>query len=175
MEATVNNLLDFEIHILPQQGESYPIQVKLGDGGDFAGRLLTGDLLSWAATGEPEHDGQRLFNVLFADSTLRTAWDAARGPDGRIYPWGDGWDAGKCNSEEGGKLSTTPVGAYPQGASPYGVLDMAGNVWEWTYSRYKAYPYRADDGREDVKAVLIRVLRGGGVPQLSCLRPLCIP
>jgi formylglycine-generating enzyme required for sulfatase activity len=89
-------------------------------------------------------------------------WEkAARGSDGRIYPWSDGWAAEKCNSEEGDRWSTAPVGAYPQGASPYGVLDMAGNVWEWTSSLYKAYPYRADDGREDPDADGRRVVRGG--------------
>ncbi len=61
-------------------------------------------------------------------------WEkAARGPDGFKYPWGNEWRDGFCNS--GGarsKMSTTPVGQYPEGVSPYGVYDMAGNVWEWT-------------------------------------------
>ena len=60
-------------------------------------------------------------------------WEkAARGTDGRFYPWGDKEpNATLCNfgKNVGG---TPPVGAYPQGASPYGCLDMAGNVWEWT-------------------------------------------
>lgn len=90
-------------------------------------------------------------------------WEkAARGVDGRIYPWGDKWDPTKCNSAEKGPGKTTPVGQYsPQGDSPYGCADMAGNVWEWTSSLYKPYPYRADDGREDPKAEGSRVLRGG--------------
>ena len=59
-------------------------------------------------------------------------WEkAARGTDGRSYPWGSVWDAARANTEEGGPGDTTPVGAYPGGASPYGVLDMAGNVNEW--------------------------------------------
>ena len=62
-------------------------------------------------------------------------WEkGARGTDGRIYPWGNQWDATRCNSWESRLGKTTSVHAYPQGASPYGVLDMAGNVWEWTRS-----------------------------------------
>jgi formylglycine-generating enzyme required for sulfatase activity len=89
-------------------------------------------------------------------------WEkGARGTDGRIYPWGDQWDAARCNAEKGLSGDTTPVGAYPNGASPYGVLDMAGNVWEWTRSLEKSYPYDPDDGREDPEAAGARVVRGG--------------
>jgi formylglycine-generating enzyme required for sulfatase activity len=89
-------------------------------------------------------------------------WEkGARGGDGRIYPWGDEWDAQRCNNVEGGPGDTTPVGAYPEGASPYGLLDMAGNVWEWTRSIYRGYPYDPVDGREDLQAGGPRVLRGG--------------
>jgi formylglycine-generating enzyme required for sulfatase activity len=89
-------------------------------------------------------------------------WEkGARGSDGRIYPWGNRWDAERCNNLQGGPLDSTPVGAYPEGASPYGLLDMAGNVWEWTRSLYRDYPYDPEDGREDVKAKGGRVLRGG--------------
>jgi formylglycine-generating enzyme required for sulfatase activity len=89
-------------------------------------------------------------------------WEkGARDTDGRIYPWGNQWDAKRCNTRESGKRDTTPVGAYLEGASPYGLLDMAGNVWEWTRSVYKSYPYDPDDGREDLEAKGIGVLRGG--------------
>ena len=77
-------------------------------------------------------------------------WEkAARGTDGRIYPWSNTWEANRANSEEAGIGKTTPVGQYPSGASPYGALDMAGNVWEWTRSVYQHYPYDLADGRED--------------------------
>ena len=89
-------------------------------------------------------------------------WEkAARGTDERAYPWGDKFDAAKCNMDDTGIGATSAVGIFSSGASPYGLLDMAGNVWEWTSSLYKGFPYRASDGREDVSASGNRVLRGG--------------
>jgi formylglycine-generating enzyme required for sulfatase activity len=68
-------------------------------------------------------------------------WEkAARGTDGRIYPWGDAFDKARCNVSESGIGTTTPVGSYPNGASPYGAQDMAGSVWEWASSLFKPYP-----------------------------------
>jgi len=64
-------------------------------------------------------------------------WEkAARGTDGREWPWGNEFSSEKANTSEGGIAGTTPVGCYPDGASPYGCLDMAGNVWEWTESAH---------------------------------------
>ena len=89
-------------------------------------------------------------------------WEkAARGSDGRIWPWGNAWDAAKLNSAEGGIGDATPVGHFPAGASPYGALDMAGNVWQWTSSLDQAYPYNSADGREDPNTAGLRVTRGG--------------
>ena len=109
-------------------------------------------------------------------------WEkAARGTDGRKYPWGNE----KVNSElanfcdedctaayanqsfNDGYPETAPVGSFPEGKSPYGIMDMAGNVWEWTSTIPKPYPYSATDGREADQDVIDdskwpqRVLRGG--------------
>lgn len=94
-------------------------------------------------------------------------WEkAARGDkDQREYPWGDTFEATRCNSSELGLGDTTPVGIFPEGASPFGCLDMAGNVWEWTRSLYEDYPYPPEgserQAREGPAATGRRVLRGG--------------
>jgi len=103
-------------------------------------------------------------------------WEkAARGDrDQREYPWGDEWDETRCNTSELGLGDTTPVGIFPEGASPYGCLDMVGNVWEWTVSLWGrwigkeaefqfGYPYDPADGRENLEAGddMLRVVRGG--------------
>jgi len=89
-------------------------------------------------------------------------WEkAARGTDGRVYPWGNQWDKTRANTSDSGPGATTLVGRYPSGASPYGAQDIAGNVWEWCSSLFKPYPYSQSDGRENQDSSENRVLRGG--------------
>lgn len=128
----------------------------------------------WRQRGVPSYKEQHpVVDVSWFDAVAFCRWanvrlpteaeweKAARGTDGRIYPWGDhpphltlcnyGYNAG----------GTQPVDAYPKGASPYGVMDMAGNAWEWTSSLYRQYPYDANDGREEPESDADRALRGG--------------
>jgi formylglycine-generating enzyme required for sulfatase activity len=89
-------------------------------------------------------------------------WEkAARGTDGRRYPWGNQWDPARCNNKESGPGRTTPVGEYPTGDSPYDVGDLVGQVWEWCSSKYASYPYLVGDAREGLEGDDVRILRGG--------------
>ena len=95
-------------------------------------------------------------------------WEkAARGRHGQLYPWPGEFDANNCNSSEGEIQSSTCVGCFPGGKSPYGVEDMVGNVWEWTASVYGDYPHPVQGGdlktRQELSAgrTVARVLRGG--------------
>jgi formylglycine-generating enzyme required for sulfatase activity len=86
-------------------------------------------------------------------------WEkAARGTDGRTYPWGEGIDCDKANYS-GCKGDTTEVGSYADGKSPYGLYDMAGNVWEWVSDWYDAYPGNTISNSD--YGTKYRVLRGG--------------
>jgi formylglycine-generating enzyme required for sulfatase activity len=97
-------------------------------------------------------------------------WEkAARGTDGRIYPWGDEFDKSKCNVSASGIGKPTPVGqyspaCYPElvegGDSPYGCADMAGNVWEWCVTKWES-SYEGYTGNDELEGRDPRALRGG--------------
>ncbi len=89
-------------------------------------------------------------------------WEkAARGKDGRLYPWGNDLPSPDLAFIGGYRGEAVAVGQYPLGASPFGVLDMAGQVWEWTRSLYRPYPYDPKDGREQLSSGGAIVARGG--------------
>lgn len=88
---------------------------------------------------------------------IEIEWErAARGTNGWIYPWGNEFDKEKCNTKESGIGKTTRVTHFPNGISPVGCYDMAGNVWEWTRTNYKT-----EKAQDDFKMVGYPVLRGG--------------
>ena len=98
-------------------------------------------------------------------------WEkAARGTDGRIWPWGNEWDGTKLSGNDGtgrkdGYKETAPVGQFPQGASPYGAHDMAGNLWEWVSDWYDPDYYRTSPPTVNPKGPDTgdgHVLKGGG-------------
>lgn len=180
------HVADFSIDVVPVTNAKYLEFVKAGGYGakEFFGEDGLAEIEGlvdstgrpgpkhWAGGAPPAGlEGHPVVGVCFFEARAYARWagkklpseeeweKAARGPDGRLYPWGPEFDAKLCNTRESGFGGTTRAGRFAAGKSPFGVLDMAGNVLEWTRSFFEPYP---GNGRENpMFGRMYRVLRGG--------------
>jgi rhamnose transport system permease protein len=140
--------------------------------GYVTGAEEAGTKRNWRTYYEEGKDNHPVVKVSYADAEAYCGWmgkrlptefeweKAARGPDELVYPWGSSMDSTRVNGKASGLRGTTAVGSFSSGASPYGVEDMAGNVWEWTSSPFVAYP--GSTYQDPFYSPDLRVTRGGG-------------
>ncbi|MBN2548496.1 MAG: SUMF1/EgtB/PvdO family nonheme iron enzyme [Anaerolineales bacterium] len=179
-------LADFYIDLTEVTNAMYDLCVKTGV------CTLPSKLTSYSRAsyyGDPEYDHYPVIHVTWDQAVTYCQWrggrlpteaeweKAARGSDGRRFPWGNQFEDIRGNfcdrncalawanpEFDDGYEDTSPVGAYPLGASPYGLLDMAGNVWEWVADWYLDTYYQVSPMNNPLGPAygVERVLRGGG-------------
>lgn len=132
--------------------------------------VTAGEYAKWGHLPAPKSPNLPAVNVSWNDAQAyceskggrlptEAEWEyAARGTDARIYPWGNEFSPTLMNSLEAGLGRPEAVGAHPDAASPFGVLDMVGNVWQWVADDYRPYPEHTSTFRIPADA---KVIRGG--------------
>ncbi|MGD0007136.1 MAG: bifunctional serine/threonine-protein kinase/formylglycine-generating enzyme family protein [Terriglobia bacterium] len=119
---------------------------------------------AWPATNISWQDAQAYCGGAVPGARLpsEAEWEfAARGTDGRLYPWGNSFTSALVDSLEAGLDHPEPVGIRPKNASPFGVLDMSGNVWQWCFDDYKPYDPFASLSSSHIIPEDAKVIRGG--------------
>ncbi len=166
-----------QVDLPAYQIDKYPVTNALFDAFVKATGFQTdsekrGESRSWRNYFTPDKANHPVVKVTWFDSKAFCEWagkrlpteaeweKAARGTDGRNYPWGNDYDPSKFDGRASGIRGTTAVGSYSGGASPYGALDMAGDVWEWTADWYLPYP--GNTIASQYYGEKFRVTRGGG-------------